>query len=280
MGPAMELITRTRGLNSFLALAYDAETNLSVLLVKLGFDPQQVQDLCRIHLEYVAEFLTAFLRERMATYSDGERLYYILSRRFGLDGCPPDTLQGLGQRLGISRERVRQLEEKAVRKCRSKAHRQSFEAGLRAMASVLVGDADRNLIALPLPAHKSGQPASPGAGVPTNVGQSEDTDRADLGNLAELAASVLQSVPHGLTCAEEKGIQCGQSTPGEDRLATLRATYPRAYTPWSEEDDALLEQKHRQGTTIQALSEFFQRQPGAIRSRLAKLGLTSATENE
>jgi RNA polymerase sigma factor (sigma-70 family) len=42
----------------------------------------------------------------------------VLRRRFGLEGDPPETLEAIGQRLGLSRERVRQLEGSGLRKLR------------------------------------------------------------------------------------------------------------------------------------------------------------------
>jgi RNA polymerase primary sigma factor len=42
----------------------------------------------------------------------------VLRRRFGLEGDPPETLEKIGQRLGLSRERVRQLEGSGLRKLR------------------------------------------------------------------------------------------------------------------------------------------------------------------
>ena len=39
-------------------------------------------------------------------------------RRFGLDGQPPQTLEEVGNDLGITRERVRQLETRALRELR------------------------------------------------------------------------------------------------------------------------------------------------------------------
>jgi len=42
----------------------------------------------------------------------------VLRRRFGLKGDPPETLEAIGQRLSLSRERVRQLEMAGLRKLR------------------------------------------------------------------------------------------------------------------------------------------------------------------
>ena len=45
----------------------------------------------------------------------------VVERRFGLDGRAPQTLEELGPDLGITRERVRQLENKALRELRRTA---------------------------------------------------------------------------------------------------------------------------------------------------------------
>jgi len=56
-------------------------------------------------------------------------------------------------------------------------------------------------------------------------------------------------------------------------LEKIRQQYPKAYTKWSSEDDELLQNKYDAGVSVAELSQFFQRQPGAIRSRLEKLGI-------
>ena len=49
------------------------------------------------------------------------RMRHVLALRFGLDGTPPQTLEEVGAGLGITRERVRQLESRALRELRSVA---------------------------------------------------------------------------------------------------------------------------------------------------------------
>ena len=49
------------------------------------------------------------------------RMRRVLSLRFGLDGEPPQTLEEVGAGLGITRERVRQLESRALRELRAVA---------------------------------------------------------------------------------------------------------------------------------------------------------------
>lgn len=49
-----------------------------------------------------------------------EREQDVLSRRFGLDLPEPETLQIISEKLGISRERVRQIEKKALRKLKAR----------------------------------------------------------------------------------------------------------------------------------------------------------------
>jgi RNA polymerase primary sigma factor len=53
----------------------------------------------------------------------------ILSRRFGLDSAEPKTLQQLGSELGISRERVRQIEVGALERMRASAIRRGLHPG-------------------------------------------------------------------------------------------------------------------------------------------------------
>lgn len=59
------------------------------------------------------------LREVLSELSEKER--EVLTLRFGLDDDEPRTLREIGERLGISRERVRQIEGQALTKLRRSA---------------------------------------------------------------------------------------------------------------------------------------------------------------
>jgi RNA polymerase primary sigma factor len=60
----------------------------------------------------------ADLRGILDTLPANERA--VLVSRFGLEGQPPMTLEAIGQRLGVTRERVRQIEAAALRKLRGR----------------------------------------------------------------------------------------------------------------------------------------------------------------
>lgn len=57
------------------------------------------------------------LDEIVGTLSEREQ--YVIKRRFGLDGNEVQTLDEIGKQLGVTRERVRQIEAKAIRKLRA-----------------------------------------------------------------------------------------------------------------------------------------------------------------
>jgi len=62
------------------------------------------------------EFLKDYLNEVLETLSDRERKVLIM--RFGLDDGKPKTLEDVGQEFRVTRERIRQIEGKAIRKLR------------------------------------------------------------------------------------------------------------------------------------------------------------------
>jgi len=89
---------------------------------------------------------------------------------------------------------------------------------------------------------------------------------------------------HGITyldifAAAEEALTLNESPLAyQSRLAQIKAKYPRAYEKWSETEDADLSALHEKVATMTEMVERFQRQPSAIRSRLAKLGMGSIGE--
>jgi RNA polymerase primary sigma factor len=68
----------------------------------------------------LAEMLrTAELQTALAQLS--ERMRHVLELRFGLTGAVPKTLEEVGTELGVTRERVRQLESRALRELQGAA---------------------------------------------------------------------------------------------------------------------------------------------------------------
>ena len=61
----------------------------------------------------------------------------ILTLRFGLDDNEPQTLENIGSIFGVTRERIRQIEAKALRKLRHPIRRRKLEGFLDMTARVL-----------------------------------------------------------------------------------------------------------------------------------------------
>jgi hypothetical protein len=134
----MSVKQQINGINEFLTMVYGTETRLSTMLTDLGFSTQQIKLIRDQYLEQaIASFLES-LKKLMGTGVHGERLYQIVSRRFGLDSEPPDTVEALGQKLGISREQVQQLEYEAISKFKSKANQQLLKISLHSIALISV----------------------------------------------------------------------------------------------------------------------------------------------
>jgi RNA polymerase primary sigma factor len=65
--------------------------------------------------ELLNESLTREIERALSTLTDRER--DIVRQFFGI-GCQEMTLEEIGERFGLTRERVRQIKEKAIRRLR------------------------------------------------------------------------------------------------------------------------------------------------------------------
>ena len=108
------------------------EVSLSAPLADAG--GAEVQDLIEdsgiapVDKELMARSFSRQLGELLAQLDDKERL--IVEGRFGLAGREPRTLRELGQELGLSRERIRQIEARALEKLRRSQRAQQLRGYL------------------------------------------------------------------------------------------------------------------------------------------------------
>ena len=56
----------------------------------------------------------------------------------------------------------------------------------------------------------------------------------------------------------------------QEKIATMRETYPKAYMPWQHADDELLKQEFQNGSSVAQLSKKLGRHEGSIKMRLQK----------
>jgi RNA polymerase sigma factor (sigma-70 family) len=91
----------------------DRMIELGVPLVELDRSEESPEHFAEIAVlvDQVSE-LVGSLSERDAD---------VIRRRFGLEGRPVETLDQIGKRRGVTRERIRQIEERALRQLRSQA---------------------------------------------------------------------------------------------------------------------------------------------------------------
>lgn len=83
-------------------------------LQKLSSDAHQIKAQTPeeiVGLQVENEFVTELIDRHLS-----EREQEILKVRFGLDGEEPKTLAAAGKMMGVSRERIRQIEKRALKK--------------------------------------------------------------------------------------------------------------------------------------------------------------------
>ena len=86
---------------------------------------------------YVDSSLQTNVRELLKKCNLKEKEIQILMLRYGFDDCEPQTLEQIGKKLGVTRERVRQIEAKAIMKIRRSRYIKEFAIYMTSPAEAL-----------------------------------------------------------------------------------------------------------------------------------------------
>jgi RNA polymerase sigma factor (sigma-70 family) len=115
-------------------------------------DPAEIHD---------ANYLRGTLQRELESLTPRERA--ILEARFGIDGGEPPTLEEIGQQMGLSRERVRQLEHRALARLRERGVIRRLGAAFELVPGEEPASL-RDAAKLPAALSRPRVPALPGAG--------------------------------------------------------------------------------------------------------------------
>lgn len=121
-----QLTRRLTVINQFLEQVLDESLRLSDILLQAGFSSRDVESIRKHQLEpfvdTVCDRLVAFLHEALP-----QKRARVVSERFCLSRQDKPTLQTIANELGLSRERIRQLQNVGMRKLRSRTRRAAIE---------------------------------------------------------------------------------------------------------------------------------------------------------
>lgn len=102
-------------------LRSDSEATVAELVADSGTDPANMM---------LASMQASEVRAVLGQLSEKERLVLVL--RFGLDDGQPRTLEEVGREFGVTRERIRQIQSKALNKLRTPSVRRQLGDFVRA----------------------------------------------------------------------------------------------------------------------------------------------------
>ncbi|MCW5821779.1 MAG: AAA family ATPase [Cyanobacteria bacterium TGS_CYA1] len=119
------------GLEKMLSALLRRQITVSKLIMELGLSKQDVETLELKSIGRISEGLIEYIEQSLGAIEGGHRRYSIIERYYGLDGFLPARLSAMSARYGISRERVRQLKERALAHWRNPRQMEYLSQALR-----------------------------------------------------------------------------------------------------------------------------------------------------
>lgn len=269
-------------INKFLSDIYQKPMRLSYLLSDTDFDSETIKLIAeRLLTEAINSFIET-LQETMLDCRDGQRLFDILNSVYGLDGQTPKTLQRIGDELKISKERVRQLKQKATEKLKANNNRMKMQNRFQEKIIILlkqnISSDDcllvnkRSISDLELQTKhtfKIHQSIERINYITISVNQNRQVTSSIViteDNIQRFCDELMQTI-NLLGWKHDLKLQKNYN------MNDIKAKYQRAYEKWTVEEEEILVSKFEHGISIKEIAIILERQPSAINSRLQKLGL-------
>lgn len=260
----MSLKAQVLAINRLLSDIYRHDMRLSYLLTNLSFDSEDIQLINqKLRSQVIAIFLNV-LEDKILTFQDGIRQFKIIEDIYGLTGDRSLTLRQVGTRLSISHQRVRQLQQKVIRKLRAKNNKRFWEFEFEQEVKQLLGEysncakfSTQNRSYLPRHYFYTSF-LSNGEECLTILEKNNKitirkSDFPDFHSALLENAQLLQWHVNQIDLAKEK--------------------YSRAYERWTSQEEQWLREYLKEGLKIREIATLLERQPSAVSSRIRKLDL-------
>jgi len=119
------------GLEKMLSALLRRQITVAKLMIELGLSKQDVELLELKSIGRISEGLIEYIEQSLGAIEGGNRRFSIIERYYGLDGFLPARLSAMSAKYGISRERVRQLKDRALSHWRNPRQMEFLSQALR-----------------------------------------------------------------------------------------------------------------------------------------------------
>lgn len=105
---------KRQGLERLLSAVYKREVSIEQLLKECGASDAVVEGLRQRNTSSIADQMIREVKQLVSRVDGTDRMYQIIERFYGLDGNMPARLSAMSKKHGVSRERIRQIKERAL----------------------------------------------------------------------------------------------------------------------------------------------------------------------